>query len=132
LAQGSGGRFDPGGVTKFWVASARAIQLAKFLEVLDAQGILVGDLAMLIDMLDTRKVDHRVQEHRGMAAGEDESISVVPIGIFWVVFEVMCPELVGHWSKRHRGSRVSAVGGLHSIHAKSSDGVDSKVADRAR
>ena len=67
-----------------------------------------------------------------MAAGQDESIAVVPIGIFGVVFEVMSPELVGHWSKRHRCSWVSAVGGLHSIHAESSDGVDSKVADRAR
>ena len=67
-----------------------------------------------------------------MAAGQDESITVVPIRVFGVVFEVMRPELVGHWSKRHRGSRVSAVGGLYSIHAKGSDGVDSKVADGAR
>lgn len=67
-----------------------------------------------------------------MATGQDESISVVPIGIFGVVFEVMCPELVGHWSERHRGSRVPAVGGLHSIHAERSDGVDSKVSDGAR
>ena len=67
-----------------------------------------------------------------MAAGENKSVSVVPIRILRIVLEVVCPELVGHRSKRHRGAGVSAVGGLNPIHAEGTDGVDSKITDRAR
>jgi hypothetical protein len=34
------------------------------------------------------------------------------------------PNLIGHWRKRHRCSRVAAICGLYAIHAQGSDGVN--------
>jgi hypothetical protein len=48
----------------------------------------------------------------------------VPIGIAWIVLKIVCPYLIGHRCKSHWSSWVSAIGGLDSIHAQGSDGVD--------
>lgn len=59
-----------------------------------------------------------------MSAGQDEAVAVVPIGIAWIVLKIVRPYLIGHRCKSHWSSWVSAIGGLDSIHAQGSDGVD--------
>lgn len=67
-----------------------------------------------------------------MTAGQDEAIAVVPQGVLRIVFEMVSPELISHRGQGHRSAGVTAVGGLHSIHTQSSDGIDCQIAKGAR
>lgn len=59
-----------------------------------------------------------------MPAGQHEAVAVMPVGIARIVFEIVGPNLIGHWRKRHWCSRVAAICGLYAIHAQGSDGVN--------
>ena len=59
-----------------------------------------------------------------MPAGQDKAIAVMPVGIARIVFEIVGPNLIGHWRECHRCSWVATICGLYAIHAQGSDGVD--------
>ena len=64
-----------------------------------------------------------------MAAAQNESVPPRPMGMGWVVVEVVVPQLVGDWSEGHRRAGMAAVGLLHAVHAEGADRVDGELGD---
>jgi hypothetical protein len=64
-----------------------------------------------------------VEQHRAMAVGQYETISVMPQRVAWVVLEKISPKNFSNIGKSHGGSRVTAVRRLHSIHGQYPDGI---------
>ena len=129
LAQRAGGGFDAAGVAVFGMAGATAVQLAKAADVVQPDRRLVGRPAVAVQLLDARQVQHGVEQHRGMSAGEDEPIAVRPRRLGGVVAEHLIPEHVGGRGQRHRRAGVSAVGRLHGVHRQGTDRVDCQLFD---
>ena len=50
----------------------------------------------------TRKVQHGVEEHRGMAAGEDEAVAVGPLRLGRIVPQHLVEEHIGRRGQGHR------------------------------
>ncbi len=56
-----------------------------------------------------------VKEHRCMAAGEHEAVTVRPPGIGRIVFEKSRKQQIGHRRQTHRGARVPGVRAFDGI-----------------
>lgn len=50
-----------------------------------------------------------------MAVGEDESVSVDPVGVLGVEGHVLVEEDMGRWGQAHGGTRMARVGGEGGI-----------------
>ena len=112
LAQRPGGGFHAAGVPVLGMAGAAAVQLAELADRLQRHGRLVGGPAVGVQLLHARQVQHGVEQHRGMAAGEDEAVAVGPAGLGRVVAEHLVPQHVGRRGQGHRRAGMSAVGRL--------------------
>src|SRR5215831_902135 len=75
LAERTGRGFDAGGVTVFRVARRHAVEPAKILDVVEADGGAISDAAAL-DAAHAGKVQKGIEQHRGMAGGQDEAVAV--------------------------------------------------------
>ena len=64
-----------------------------------------------------------------MTAGQYKAIAVGPHGIGRIVAKYLGPKLERDRRQCHRSPRVSAVRGLHAVHAQGSDGVDGQLAN---
>ena len=129
LAQGARGGFDAAGVAVFGMAGATAVQLAKAADVVEPDGRLACRSAVAVQLLDARQMQHGIEQHRGMSAGEDEPIAVWPCRLSGVVAEDFIPEHVGGGGQGHRRAWVSAVGRLHGVHRKGANRVDCQLFD---
>ena len=78
LAERAGGGLDAGGPAVLGVARGAALDLAELLDIFQVHGQLVGQLVVVADRLDAGQVEERVEEHRGVADGEDEAVAVRP------------------------------------------------------
>ena len=89
---------------------------------------LRSPLAEVLELVErqvvAREVQHRVEQHRRVAAREHEAIAVGPVRVGRVVAEVARPDLEGDAGERHRRARVAGVGLL--------DAVDGEHRDRLR
>ncbi len=127
LAERTGRGFHAAGFAEFRMSGAAAMQLAKLLDVLQRHGRLVDDVAVVIGLLHFREVQHAVEQHRSVAAGEHEAIAGRPRRVGGIEAEEVLPNGVGDGSQRHRRAGVSAVGGLHGVHRQGADRVDGQV-----
>jgi hypothetical protein len=93
---------------------------------------LIDDLVVGVDRLDAGQVEHRVEQHRGVAGGEDEAIAAGPDRIFGVEAQVTLPERIGDRGHRHRGPRVAGVGLLDRVDRQRADRVDAKLVEILR
>ena len=114
LAQRPGGDLDPRGVVALGVAGGARPPLAEGLEVLQRE-VIAGE------------VQHAVEQHRGVAGGEDEAVPVEPFGVAGVIGHDPRPQDVGEGSEGHRRALVAAVGGLGHVHGQATDGVDGSL-----
>ncbi len=112
LTERTGGGLDAGGVAELRVARGLAVQLAEVLQVIDGQVV-------------TGKVQQRVDQHRAVAVGQHEAVAVGPLRVGRAVLQMIAPEDFGDVRHAHGGTRVAAVGFLHSIHAEGADGIGS-------
>lgn len=64
-----------------------------------------------------------IQQHGAMAVGQHKPVTVGPLWVAWVVFEVIFPQGNGNICHPHWHSRVARVGLLYGIHAKNTDGI---------
>ena len=113
LAQRAGGRFDAGGMTVFRVAGRLAVQLAEFFQFVERQIV-------------TRQVQQRVDQHRAVAIGEHETVTVGPFRVGRVVFEMTIPQGDGHFGHAHRCAGVSGVCCLNTIHGQNANCVSQR------
>ncbi len=119
MAEGSGGGFDAGGEAVFGVAGGDAAPLAENFEVVHGHGV-------------AGEVEQTVEEHGGVAVGEDEAVAVGPGGVGGVEFEVVLEEGVGHRRAAHWSAGVARVGFLDRIHREGAEGVDGQCGQGRR
>ena len=112
LAERAGGGLDTRGVTVFRVARGTTVQLAELLEVFDAEVV-------------TGQVQQRIDQHRTMAVGQHEAVTIGEVRVARVVLEVVAPQHFGDVRHTHGGTGVAAVGFLHGIHAQGTNGIGS-------
>ena len=102
LAQRAGGGLDARGHAELGVARRARAHLAEALELLERQ-VVAGE------------VEHRVEEHAGVAGAEHEAVAVEPVGRRGGVLEELRPEHVGHRRRAHGRPGVAAVGLLDAV-----------------
>jgi len=69
------------------------------------------------------QVQERVDQHRTVSVGQDETVTIRPFGIDRVMPHVIIPQNLGYVGHTHRRSRVSGIRLLHGVHAQSADGI---------
>ena len=127
LAQRPGGRLHTAGVSVLGMAGAAAIELTETAEVVQRHGWLVGGPTVGVQLFDARKVQDRVEQHRGVPAGEDEAVAVGPAGLGRIVAEHLVPEHVGDGGQGHGRAGVAALGRFDGVHRKGADRVDRQL-----
>ncbi len=110
LAQGTGGGFHARGVAVFGMAGGLGVQLAEVLQLFHGQVV-------------ARQVQQGVDEHGAMAVGQDETVTVEPLGVVGVVLEETVPQHLGDVRHSHGGARMAGLCLLHRIHAQGTDGI---------
>ncbi len=131
LAEGTGGRLHTGSDPVLRVTRADAVHLAESLEIVERHRGLADLVTLLVDPFDPGQVDQRIEQHRGMAAGQHEAIPVRPGGILWVVAEEPRPQGVGDRRQAHGRAGVAGVGLLHRVDREGPDRVDGDLVDIA-
>ena len=74
-------------------------------------------------------MEHTVQQHRSMPAGQHKPIAPCPSRIGRVVSQVSCPQHVAKRRQGHGRAGMPAVGLLHGIHGKGSNCVDAQIVE---
>ncbi len=131
LTEGTGGGFDAGGEAVFGVPRTFRIELAEFFDVVERDGRGADDFVFCVDGFDAGEVEEGIEEHGGVAGGEDEAVAVGPDGVLGIEAEELRPERVGGGSEAHDGAGVSGVGFLDGVHPEGADGVDAEFIDVA-
>ncbi len=126
LTQRPGRHLDSRRFAILRMPGAGATQLTKVAKVVQRNGRPVQHLAVL-DFADSNQVQYRVQQHRGVSAGQDKPVPRRPPRVFRVVAHLVIPDGVGHWRQGHRGSRVAAIGFLDPVHRQGADRVDGQL-----
>ena len=114
LAERAGRRLDPRRVPVLGVAGARRAELAEVLDVVERDAV-------------ARQVQRRVEEHRGVPAGEHEAVAVGPVGARRRVLHDARVEDVRDRRERHRGPGMARVGLLDRVHRERPDRVDTQL-----
>ena len=110
LTQRASGGFNARRVAQLRVARGAAVQLAEVFQVVDRQ-VIAG------------QVQQRVDQHRTVAVGQHEAVTVSERRIARVVLQIIAPQYFGDIRHTHRGTWMTAVGFLHGIHAECTNGV---------
>ena len=113
LAEGTGGRFDAGSVPPLRVARCLRAPLPEIPDVVEAQRI-------------PGQMEQAVEEHRRVAAGEDEAVAVGPVGVLRIVAEKFRPEDVGRRGQGHRRARVAGLSAFDRVHGQHAERVDGR------
>ena len=129
LAERAGGGFDAGGFDGLGMAGTTAAELAEQFDLIQRDGKFAGRFAMLIELFDAGQMQQRIEQHRGVAAGEDEAIAVGPLGIFRIEPEDVLPEGVSDGGEGHRRAGMAAIGFLDRVHRQGADGIDGEEGD---
>ena len=111
LAQRTGRRLDTSTMAVFRMAGARAAQLAEALDVIKR------------DVLVTRQVQHRIQQHRAMTSRQHEAVAVRPARIARIEFQEACEQHRSDVSHAHRHAGMAASGRLNGINREGTYGV---------
>ena len=114
LAERTGGHLDAAGQLVLRVAGGLGAELAEALQLLDGQAV-------------AGEVEERVEQGRGMAAGEDEAVAVRPVGVVRVVPQEARPDQVGERRLAHRRAGVPRLRRLDHVDGEEPDGVDGEL-----
>ena len=111
LPERTGGDLHARRVVQLGVPRRLAVPLAELLDVVQREVV-------------AREVQQRVLQHGRVAAGQDEAVTVGPLGRDGVVLAQLGEDRPAQRRERHRGPWVPGVGGLHRVHGEAADGVD--------
>ena len=118
LPERARGRLDAGDVAVFGVSGAGRAELPEALDLVE-RDVVAGE------------VQRRVQEHRRVAAGEDEAVAPRPVGRLGRVAHDARVEQVRDRGQRHGGAGVARVRPLDGVHRQRADGVHAQLVQRA-
>src|SRR5690348_15124405 len=107
-----------------------AIELTKVLDIVERDAQLAHLFIIGVDCFYSREVQHRIQEHRGVTGGKDETVAVRPDATFRIKAQHAVPQRVNDRSHRHRSAWMSGVGLLHGIHTQRADGVHAELVEQ--
>ena len=117
--------FNARRLAKFGMAGTGAMELPKILDVLERdRQALFQAIVVLGHLAHAREMQNGVQQHRGMAARENEAVARRPHRLRGIIAQVVLPKLIGHRRQGHRRSGVAALGLFHCVHAQRADRVD--------
>ena len=117
LPERPGGRLHARHVPVLRVARARRVELAEALDLVERDVV-------------ARQVQRRVQEHRGVAARQDEAVATGPVRIGGRVPHHAGVEEVGDRRQRHRRAGMAGVGRLDGVHGQGADRVHAQLVQR--
>ena len=130
LAQWPGGRLDARRPAILRVPGTLAVQLPEALDVLERHRQLSEGFVLGVDGADSGQVEHGVEQHGGVAGGQDESVAIGPDRMAGIEAQEALPQAVDHRRQRHRRSRVPGVRLLYGVHGQCADGVHAKLVHR--
>ena len=110
LTERPGGGFHARRIANLRVPRGFGVQLAEVFQLLKRQIV-------------TGQVQQAVEQHRGVAVGENKAVTVVPGGIVRVVLQEVVPQHFGNIGHAHRCAGMARIGFLHGIHAEGADGI---------
>ena len=96
--------------TYLGVTRGLGMQLAEVLDVVDGE-VIAGEM------------QQRVQQHRAVAVGEHEAVTVEPPRLGGIMLEVCAPQGHGDVGHAHGHARVAGAGLLDGVHGQHADGV---------
>lgn len=82
------------------------------------------------DTVVASEVKQGVLEHATMTGRQNETISVEPVRVLWVVLHHFVEQYMAHRGTSHRQSRVTRFGFLHRIDRQEPDRIDRFVYQR--
>jgi hypothetical protein len=102
LAERTGRGLDPGRHVALGVPGSLGMQLPEPPDLVDGE-IVAGE------------VEHRIEQHRGMAVRQHEAVAVGPVGVRRIVLEVAPPQRLSDVGKPHRSARMADLRPLDGI-----------------
>ena len=127
LAQRAGSRLHTRDQSVLRMPGSLASKLTEVADVVERDRRLAEPLVVRIHGSRSREVQHRPQQHRGMAIRQHEAIAIGPDRILGIEVHDAIPEGVDQGRERHRRSRMSRVGRLDCIHRQRPNGVDGEL-----
>ena len=106
-----------------------AVELAKAADVVERHRGLPEPLVLGIHRLCPGEVEHRPEQHRGVAVREHEAVAVGPDRVLRVEAHDAVPDGVDQRRKRHRRAGMSGIGLLDRVDGKRADGIDAQLID---
>ncbi len=110
LAQRAGGGLHSGGFACFRMAGGFRMQLTEMLQLIHRQ-------------IEAGQVQQRVLQHRAVAIGEHEAVTISPLRIGRVELQEIVPQHLGDVRHPHWHARVAGFGRFHGVHGKGAHGV---------
>ena len=91
-------------------------------------GAPLAELLELVEwQIEAGEMQHGVEQHRGMAVGEDEAVAAGPMRIARIEAQEAVPQDESQRSQSHGCTGMPRVGLLHRVHCQRANGVDAKL-----
>ena len=94
LTQRAGGGFHARRIAVFRVTRGFGVQLTELFQIIDAEVV-------------TGEVQQRINQHGAVAVGQDETVTIRPLGVGRIVFHVIVPQHFGDIGHAHGRARVT-------------------------
>lgn len=104
LTQWAGSGFYASGIAIFRVTWRFRMQLAEVFQFFHRQ-IIASEVQQAID------------QHRAVTIRQDETVTISPVWIGWIMVQVITPQNFGNICHAHRGAGVAGIRFLHCVHA---------------
>src|SRR6202035_116546 len=127
LAERAGGGFNAGGDVRFGMPGSAAAELAEALDFVHRNGKFFLDFAFCIYGANTGEMQGGIEEHGGVAGGENEAIAILPERIGGVIAKKTLPQRIDHGSQTHGSAGMAGVGLLHGVDRKRANRVDAEL-----
>ena len=130
LPERTGRRLDTAGQTVLRVAGTFAAELSKPPDIVDRDGGRPLPLLFAVYCFHAAEMEHGIEQHRGMAIGKHEAVSIGPGWIVGIKTQKALPQRVNHRRQGHWRPRMAGVGLLNGIHREGANGVYAKLIGR--
>jgi hypothetical protein len=104
-----------------------AADLPEVADVVERHRRLAQRLIFGVDRLHLGQMQHRPQQHRGMAIGQHETVAIGPDRILRVEVHDPVPDRIDQRRQRHRRAGMSGLRLLHGIDRQRADRVDRQL-----
>src|ERR1044072_6396008 len=87
-------------------------------------------LAKLLNLLKgkvvSREKKHAVEQHGAVTSRQDETVTIPPVRVAWIMLEKARPQSIGGRRQSHGRAGVSGVGLLNGVHRQHSDRINAE------